>query len=93
MHGLLYSRLLHALYRHGRIQVLWGLKRIQFLGPSLRTRKQNYEYEIRCKSEYLFRIKKSQQITNLRKLINTTNVTKSRKITQILFNKLQYAPL
>jgi len=56
MYGRLYSRLLHALYRHGRIQVLWGLKLIQFWWPSWRTRKQNYGYEIRYKNEYLFKM-------------------------------------
>jgi hypothetical protein len=39
----------------GRIQVLWGLKLIQFWGPSLRERIQNYEYKINYESEYLFR--------------------------------------
>ena len=39
------------------IRVLWGLKLIQFLGPSLRggKKKQNYECKIRYKSEYLCR--------------------------------------
>jgi len=39
---------------------LWNLKLTQFLGPSLRKRIgiQNYEYKIRCESEYLFRMRK-----------------------------------
>jgi hypothetical protein len=39
----------------GQIQVLCSLKLIQFLGPSLRKRIQNYKYEIRYENEYLFR--------------------------------------
>ena len=38
----------------GQVQVLWGLKLIQFLGPSVRKEIQSYEYKIRCESEYLF---------------------------------------
>jgi len=42
------------------MQVLWNLKLIQYLGPSLRKRigLQNYEYKIRYESEYLFRMRK-----------------------------------
>jgi len=43
-------------YTQGWIQVLWGLKLLQFWGPSLRERIQNYEYKIKYKSEYLFRV-------------------------------------
>ena len=32
---------LRRIQLEGRIQVLWGLKLIQFLGPSFRKRKQN----------------------------------------------------
>jgi len=42
----------------GRIQVLWGLKFIIFLGPSLRKRIQNYEYKMRHASEELFGMRK-----------------------------------
>jgi hypothetical protein len=41
-------------YKQGRIQVLWDLKLIQFLGPSLRKRIQYNEYKIRYEIEYLF---------------------------------------
>jgi hypothetical protein len=33
--------------RKGRIQVLWGLKLLQFLGLYFRKRIQNHEYKIR----------------------------------------------
>jgi len=39
----------------GRIQDLWELKLIQFLGPILWKRIQNFEYKIRYENEYLFR--------------------------------------
>jgi len=39
----------------GQIQVMWGLKLIQFLGPPFRKRIRNYEYKIMYGSEYLFR--------------------------------------
>jgi len=51
--------------------VLWGLKFIQFgRGAVLRKRIQNYEHKIRYVSEYLCikRKKKSQQITNFKKV-------------------------
>jgi hypothetical protein len=68
--------------KQGQIQVLWGLKLVQFLGPSLRKKKiQNYEYKFR-ENEYLFR--KRKEITasyKLKTLTNITNITKSRKIT------------
>jgi hypothetical protein len=38
-----------------RIQVLWDLNHIQFWGPYLRKRIQNYEYKIRYVRKYLFR--------------------------------------
>ena len=38
-----------------RIQVLWGMKLIQFWGLCSRKRIQNYEYKVRHESEYLFR--------------------------------------
>jgi hypothetical protein len=38
----------------GWIQVLWGLKLVKFLEPTLRKRIQNYKYKIRYESEYLF---------------------------------------
>jgi hypothetical protein len=37
------------------MQVLWGLKLIQVIEPSLRKGMQNYNYNIRYESEYLFR--------------------------------------
>ena len=52
--GPLKCRNVQRRYKQGRIQVLWGLKLIQFLGPALRKRIQNYEYKIRYESEYLF---------------------------------------
>jgi hypothetical protein len=52
------------------------------LGSSVRERIQNYEYKIRYGYEYLFIAKKRpQQITHLKKLTNSTNITKIRKIT------------
>jgi hypothetical protein len=48
-------------YQHmnqGWIQVLWGLKLLQFWGPTLRKRIQSYEYKIRYVSEYLFRMRR-----------------------------------
>jgi len=39
----------------GQIQVIWGLKLIQFLGALFRKRIRNYEYKIMYESEYLFR--------------------------------------
>jgi hypothetical protein len=35
-----------------QIQILWGLKLIQLLGPPSRKRIQGYAYKIRYKSEY-----------------------------------------
>jgi hypothetical protein len=41
----------------GQMQVLWGIKLIQFWGgTSLRKGIQNYKYKIRYESEYLFRV-------------------------------------
>jgi hypothetical protein len=37
-----------------QIQILWGLKLIQFLGPPLRKIIQSYAYKIRYRSEYSF---------------------------------------
>jgi hypothetical protein len=45
-------------HTQGLIQVLWGLKLIQFWGPPLRKGIQNYENKIWYKSEYLFRMRK-----------------------------------
>lgn len=39
----------------GQIQVMWGLKIIQFLGPPFIRRIRNYKYKIIYESEYLFR--------------------------------------
>jgi hypothetical protein len=72
-------------HNQGCIQVLWGLKLLQFLGPTLRKRIRSYEYKIRYESEYLFRMRK-EITTNykLKKLTNTNNITKSIKITQLI---------
>jgi hypothetical protein len=62
------------------IQVLWGLKLIKYLEPSLRKRIQNYEYKSRYAREYLFKIRK--EITTkckLKELTNATNIIKCRK--------------
>jgi len=73
-----------------QIQVLWGLKLIQFLGPSLKKKIQNYEYKFR-ESEYLFRMRKEITSHRLKTLTNITNVTKSRKITiYLLINYLTH---
>ena len=48
-----------------QIQVLWGLKLVQFWGTSLRKRIQNYEYKIKYESEYLFGMRK-EITTNFR---------------------------
>jgi hypothetical protein len=54
--------------------MLWGLKLIQFLGPSLRKRIQNYEYKIRYGSKCLFRTRKEITTNNkYKKLTNSTN--------------------
>jgi hypothetical protein len=43
---------------------------------------ENYEKKVRYKCEYVLKIKKkSQQITNLKRLVNTTNNKTSRKNT------------
>jgi len=34
---------------------MWAPKLVEFWGPSLRKRIQNYKYKIRYESEYLFR--------------------------------------
>jgi hypothetical protein len=52
--GPLQCRNVQRGYKQERIQVLWDLKLIQFLGTSLRKRIQNSEYKIRYESEYLF---------------------------------------
>jgi len=41
---------------------------------------QNYEYEIKYESEYLFRMRK-EITTNYEFLTNNTTITKSRKLT------------
>jgi hypothetical protein len=63
------------------MQVLWGLKLIQFFGPSLQKGIRNYEYKFKCESKYLFIVRK-EITTNykLKKLTDTTNITKSRKM-------------
>jgi len=48
----------HVLRNQGWIQVLWGLKLLQVLGPTLRKRIQSYAYKIRYVSGYLFRMRK-----------------------------------
>ena len=64
----------------GRIQVWWGMKLMQLMGPSLRKIIQNYEYEKKYESENLFTMR--QEITtNYEFLTNITNITKSRKLT------------
>jgi len=60
------STQLHTRY-HGRIRLCGGLKFIQFLGPSLRKRIQNYEYEITYESEYLFRMRNHNKLHTLNK--------------------------
>jgi hypothetical protein len=65
--------------KQGQIQVLWGLKLMQLLGPPLRKKIQNYEYKMRHKNEYLFRRRKEITTNHKLKKKNTTNITKSRK--------------
>jgi hypothetical protein len=51
------------------------------LGPSLRKRIQDYEYKISYESEHLFRMRKEIATNNkFKKLTNTTNIIKSKKI-------------
>jgi len=64
----------------GRIEVWWGLKFMQLMRPFLRKRIQIYEYEIKYDNEYLFRTRK-EMTANYEFLTNTTNITKSRKLT------------
>jgi hypothetical protein len=52
---------------------LWGLKLVQFLGPLLRKRIQNYKHKIRYKIEYLFRMRKDS--TTIYKIITLTGTT------------------
>lgn len=64
-----------------------GLKLVQFWGPSLRKRIQNYAYKIRYESEYLSKMRK-EITTNyiFKKLTDTTNATESSKTTQYFIN-------
>ena len=66
------------------VQVLWGLKLIQFGGASSRRRIKIYKYEIEYERKCLLRRKESQQMTIFLETANTTNITKSRKITYFI---------
>jgi len=65
-------------YMQGQIQVLWGLKFIQFWEKEYKTTNTKLGMKV---SVYLEWEKKSQQITKFKKLTNITNIRKSRKIT------------
>ena len=60
------------------MQVLWGLKLIQFFGPSLQKGIRNYEYKFKCESKYLFIVRK--EITTNYKLKKTDRYYKHHKI-------------
>jgi thioredoxin reductase len=74
-------------------QVLWGLRLVQFLGPPLRKKKQNYKYKFGYEIEYLLRVSKettqklkkiknkSKQIKNSKTLTVATNIIKFKRIT------------
>ena len=81
-------------YDQEGIQMLWGLKLIQFLGPSLRKGMQNYEYKIRYESKCLFRTRK-EITTNFKfkKLTNTTNNKNPEKWHNVFINELPDTPL
>ena len=69
-------------YMQGQIQVLWGLKFIQFWDPFWEKEYKIINTKLGMKvSVYLEWEKKSQQITEFKKLTNITNIRKSRKIT------------
>jgi len=57
---------------------LWALKLIQFLGPSLSERIQNYEYRIRYKGEYLFTVR--EETTTNYKFKKADNYHKHHRI-------------
>lgn len=67
------------------VQVLWGLKLIPFGGASSRRRIKIHKYEIEHDRKCLLRRKKSHNKWQaFRKTANTTNITKSRKITYFI---------
>jgi len=70
-------------YDQERVRILWGLKLMQFLGPSLRKNNTKLGTKVNV---YLEREKQSQQITNLKKLTNTTNIKNPEK--NMFINKL-----
>ena len=59
---------------------------IQFWGPSLRKRIQNYAYKIRYESEYLSKMRKEITTNYIFKMLtDTTYATESRKTTQYFY--------
>ena len=71
----------------GRIQVLLGLRRLQFLGHPLRKNNTKLDRNVNI---YLEWEKKSKQIINLKKLTNTTNITKFRIIAKHFYKLTAY---